>query len=440
MMKRKQWQMALALAGVAGVVTACSDGEQAVAPKNPGAASLALEIAAGPFAFAPLPTSAVCTVSGGDPVNPLVLPAGFTQTIIASEPDFGDVPDMNTQNETGEQIGRYLYRTHEVGSNASVSVTDLKTGVTTTIAQRSDWEVFDGITWTPWGTILAAEETNAAGFRDPLYPQSVAGLVYELFPNRSNPAIIDAVVARPAVGSRSHEGLRFDKQGNLYGISERTPGYIYKFVPDQKGNLASGQTYVLRLTTDLGDKTGPAEWVALDRAAVEVDASVAADLVGATGYGRPEDLEIGTGTGSSRDGDRTLYVAVTSENRVLAIKLLDQGAIVYDYVKVGLNTTSEFVSPDNLALDRRGNLFITEDPGGNFSGGKTKGDDVWVATNGSGPGTPAASVLRFLSINDCDAEPTGVYYDVKKDLLYVNVMHRGGDRLDKALVISRATP
>lgn len=39
------------------------------------------------------------------------------------------------------------------------------------------------------------------------------------------------VTLREAVGARPHEGLRFDRDGNLYGISETGPGYIYKFVP-----------------------------------------------------------------------------------------------------------------------------------------------------------------------------------------------------------------
>ena len=49
-----------------------------------------------------------------NPSQPLVLPDGYQQTIIASEPSYGGNPDMNTLNETGPQAGRYLYQTHEV--------------------------------------------------------------------------------------------------------------------------------------------------------------------------------------------------------------------------------------------------------------------------------------------------------------------------------------
>lgn len=429
--------LSLSVFGVVGVMAACVSEQTPVGPmaSAPSASFSKSGDDKGPFQFTALGASAVCT-SGGDPVNPLVLPTGFSQVALASEPSFADVPDMNTQNENGPQAGRYLYRVHEVGSNGSLSVTDLETGVTKVIAQRADWEALDPVVWTPWGTLLFAEETNAASFRDPKYPAAVAGLVYETFFNRRDLTVVDSVVARPAIGAKSHEGMRFDKQGNLYSISERTPGYIFKFVPDKKGDLSSGRTYVLRITTADGDRTGDAEWVLLPRADVQIDASAAADLVQATGYGRPEDVEIGTSTGNDHGGSNVMYVAITSEARVLAIDLKEKKAHVTEYVKAGVNAPLDFLMPDNLALDRSGNLFITEDPGGTFAGGKRAGDDIWVAAPKKGGKQDAASsVVRFASLNDCDAEPTGIYFDLKRDRLFVNIQHRAGDRLDKAMSV-----
>jgi hypothetical protein len=302
--------------------------------------------------------------------------------------------------------------------------------------------------WTPWGTLLVGEETNAASKPDPDYPAAKAGLVYELFPSASDPSVLDRIVARPAIGSKSHEGMRFDKQGNLYSISERNPGYIYKFVPDRGGDLSSGQLFVLKVTAPTGDRTGGATWIPLDRAAVQVDASAAGDAAGATGYNRPEDVEMSSSTGNARGGANRLFVAVTgqanpADNRIIAIDLREPGggsqhstAFVYDYVRIGLNTTSEFEMPDNLALDRSGNLYIAEDPGGS-SASKTRGDDIWVATPAGGYNQPAESVVRFATLTDCDAEPTGLYFALHGNTLYVNAQHRGGDRLDKAVAITR---
>jgi len=418
---------------------------------------------AGQFQFEPLPTSTPCT-NGGNPAQPFVLPAAYTQAAIASEPQFPDLPDMNTQNETGSDAGRYLYRTHETAGSAAVTVTDLRTGATKMLAQRADWERFDGIVWTPWGTILADEEVNSATFKDPEVPQAQAGLVYEFFLDPKDPTKLDkrkgggdGIAPRPAIGSKSHEGMRFDPQGNLYSISETNPGYIYRFVPDTGNNLSKGQLYALKVTGPTGDRTGEALWAPLDRTSVQVNANAAATAAGATGYDRPEDVEIATSTGNvgTASGSNTLYVSVTApptDNRVLGIDLREPTstgdhatAFVYDYVRPGLNTDAQFQWPDNLALDPNNNLYITEDKPDGQAQAENSGDDIWVALRPQQPHDPAQKVLRFASLTDCVAEPTGIYFKMtakntgdSNQTLFVNVQHRGGDTLDKAVAITRA--
>lgn len=387
--------------------------------------------------FEGLAASASCSVGGG--LEQAVLPAGFVATPVAREGSgYPDLADQSTENESGWETGRFLYRTHETGSNSAVSVTDLMTGQSRIVAQRADWERFDGILWTPWGTVLASEEASPTAQRDPEFPNSTGGFVYEINPETG------ASKTLAAVGARAHEGLKFDKDGNLYGISERTPGYIYKFVPDRKRDLTKGQLYVMRLIADEGDRTGWAEWVALDRDSVKIDSDAQADAAGATGYGRPEDLEIGTSTGNDLRGNHMLYAAITSENRVIAIDL-DPGVrghknqvYVSDYVRNGVNAPADFTAPDNLALDKAGNLYITEDPGGNAAGGKTAGDDVWAAPFNPASSRQSRPAERFLSITDCEAEPTGIYFSVSGKTFFVNVQHRGGsDPRDVTLGIKR---
>jgi uncharacterized protein len=422
--QRSLWyafNLALAFSAVA-----CDDSDKTVG-SEPSSSPSTLLAGSGPFQFEPLTSSAACT-AGGNAAAPLNLPAGYSQTAVASEPDFPDLPDMNTTNLTGSSAGRFLYRTHETSTNAAVSVTDLETGETHIVAQRADWERFDGIVWTPWSTILAAEEVTVPAAPDPAVPEAEAGLVYEINPSTG------AAVARLAVGSRSHEGMRFDNQGNLYGISETNPGFIFRFVPDRKGDLSSGQLFALRVAG--ADKTGEAEWLLLPTEAGQANSVAAATAAGATGYNRPEDVEI---------GGNILYVAVTGENTVLAIELREPTggtshgtALVSNFVKAGVNApsapaTDAFTFPDNLALDPAGNLYITEDPGGTAPS-KTIGDDIWVATPGKGV---AASVHRFASLTDCDAEPTGVFFSSRNGTtLLVNIQHRGGDGLDKALAVT----
>ena len=404
------------------MLVACSD------PTGPTTARLASaplrSNAFGTFAdFDPLASSASCVTPPASlpafaTYQPFVLPAGFTQEIILDEvTDFAPVagnganlPDMNTLNENGAQAGRFLYRTHEVGSNGAVTVTDLWTGITSLVAQQSHYEALDGIVWTPWGTLLFAEERVVASFKDPAVPNAVGGLVYEWDP------VARTTTPRPAIGARSHEGLRFDPQGNLYGISESTQGIngsgaIYKFVPDRRGDLSSGQLYALKVLDP--SRTGAAVWVPLDRNAVQVNSDNVAITAGATGWGRPEDVEIALSTGNGAGGANVMYVAVTSEDLVLRIELDGDRAWVSNFVE----NVSGMTDPDNLALDSQGNLYIAED---------RSAGDIWVVRRSGGPERLASEVVRFASLSDCSAEPTGIYFDRSGKLLYVNVQHAGG--------------
>lgn len=122
-----------------------------------------------------------------------------------------------------------------------------------------------------------------------------------------------------------------------------------------------------------------------------------------------------------------MYVALTGEDRVLAIDLDKDNATVRTYVQAGVNAPNDFHMPDNLALDKNGNLFITEDPGSDYAHAKTAGDDIWVAAPGKGNADMADSTVRFASLTDSEAEPTGIYFVRSGHTLFVNIQHRGGD-------------
>jgi hypothetical protein len=284
-------------------------------------------------------------------------------------------------------------------------------------------------------------------------PQAQAGLLYEVDP------VTGIEVPRPALGARAHEGIRLDPQGNVYGISETAPstvvtpppvpgqppprprpapgGYIFKFAPDRRGDLSSGQLYALKIVSPTGDRTGGAVWIPLDRELVQVDADAAATAAGATGYGRPEDVEIATSTGNNRGGAGVLYVAVTDEHRVLRVDLREPSAgggldpaFVSDYVVRGVNAPADFTNPDNLALDKNGNLFVTED-----TTIGTGGMDIWAAIPDPGNADSASATVRFASLTDCTAEPSGIYFDPSGTKLFANTLHRAGQ--DLGVMITR---
>lgn len=376
--------------------------------------------AAGPMAFDPIDGTPYADATA-DWTEPFVIPEGYTQKPVADETvldiygdGVDDLTDMNTVNETGQQAGRYLYRTHEVGSNGALSVVDLKTGAAKVIAQDISWRRLDGIRWTPWGTILFAEE-------------SAGGRLFEAFLDPKDPTKIVKVETRPEVGILRHEGIEALADGTVFVIDELNGGSIYKFVPTTRGDLSDGQLYALKLTGLADDaqvwnsatvesKVGAFEWIALDMDQVVVDADAAANAVAATEFGRPEDVEV---IGS------TLYVANTSEDRVVAIDL--NSNVLSSFVQAGLNVPVEdaegavtgFNNPDNLAQGPDGRLWVVED---NYL------SDVWVASNDKDHDGAADAVEQFASLKDTGAEISGIYFGKDPKSLFLNIQHP-----DKAL-------
>ena len=387
----------------------------------------------GPMAFEPIAGSAYgqTTSSWGD--APWIIPDGFRQYHVSDEIDdlgggggldiyagVDDLTDMNTVNETGKWAGRFLYRTHEQDTNGAVSVVDLETGASKVLVKQGEgvdetglpWRDLDGLVWTPWGTLLFAEED----------PQ---GHVFEIVLDPQDPSTAVAVYDRPALGLIRHEGIEVGPDGAVYVIDELNGGSIFRFVPDRRGDLSSGQLYALKISgisdaaqvwNSGNDHTGAFEWIALDQDQAMVDAKVAADAVNATEYGRPEDVEL---IGS------ILYVANTTEDRVIAIDL--NSNTVATFVQKGLNVPVEnsgasitgFNNPDNLADGPDGRLWIVED---NFA------SDIWVADKDLDGDGAADGVNLFASLKDSGAEGTGIYFGTDPHTLFVNLQHTAADR------------
>jgi len=411
----------------------------------------------GPMAFDSISGSAYGQQNATDlDAAPWIIPEGYSQSIIADESDLNiyvgtDWNDMNTVNETQKHAGRYLYRTHEVRGGAmgsdgnslrvdghsggAVSVVDLRTGETKEVVGRDDWEALDGIVWTPWHTLLFAEETITSLRPDPQAPQAASGLVYEMKLKAGDPTTMETVTVLPKLGSLAHEGLEIDEEGNVYVIDEDKKGSIYKFVPTTYGDLSDGQLYALKV--DAG-KTGAAQWLALDMDQVQISARVAAATVGATQFCRPEDLERIT---------ETLYVALTCEDvdnaantsgrgAVLAVTLEETPSVKY-VVAAGKNAPIEnqttnatgFAKVDNLATSPDGKLWMVED--NDFS-------DIWVydpASKDANNDGYQDGVHLFASLKDKSAEGTGIYFGKDPHTLFVNVQHSGTGN-DKTMAIT----
>lgn len=447
-MRRTLLATALAVTSLAGMTTFAAAGDERDSGK-------------GPMAFTPLAGSAYGLTENR--TAPFAIPNGFRQAIVSDETDLdiykslcaglpgfplnpnSDWLDMTVSNETGKQSGRYLYRTHEVrpflydtscafgvvspaaraayiaDGGGALSVIDTKTGTTKVLAQRTDWDALDGLLWSPWGTLLFAEETLATELPDPQVPQAQSGLLYELQLDKKDPTKSAGVKVRPQLGALAHEGIESDQAGNIYVIDEDRRGSIYRFVPKTYGDLSNGQLQVLKVANG---KTGAASWVNLDMTQAQISARVAATAVGGTQYCRPEDME---------RIKNVMYVALTCEDvtnpaniatgpgAVLAITLGATPSVRY-FVSPPANVPSEnpatrvtgFKAPDNLADGPDGNLWIVED---------NPTSDIWVASPDKDGDGDSDSVQLFASLKDTGAEATGIYFGKDPKTLFVNIQH-----------------
>jgi len=383
--------------------------------------------------------------------------ARLTQTG-ANKPNSGSW-DMITVNETGPHKGRYLFTVFET-SSSGVQRHDLETGVTDTIWQTpisGNHVSFDACYWTPWGTLITAEESwNTIG--EAGYPTKY-GRLFELKNPLEAPGILNPVSALSNAGAdfvhqnvvprTSHEGIQFDKAGNMYFIDELNGGNVYKYtsaakigkvIGGQADYFAAGQTFVLRVGNgNTPNATGAFTWVPFtdaDGAALtgavtitdsngvtSVDARNTTNLAAfkGTDYQRPEDMQI-----QLVAGVEYLYMTTTTTHEIYRIDLRNNVISVFaDRNTIDLATGaavgSALANPDNLAIDHEGNIYIIEDRNGGTD------DDIWFANDINKDGDltdPGEGIGRWASNGAAGSEFTGLYFDpTNKRRVWVNIQH-----------------
>jgi len=84
----------------------------------------------------------------------------------------------------------------------------------------------------------------------------------------------------------------------------------------------------------------------------------------------------------------------------------------------------DFEAPDNLALDKNGNLYITEDAPDPVVEGNDLGRRP---VPGDSRGRSCRRPGRQVRQPHRGAEPSGIYFGKSGTRLFVNILHRGGN-------------
>jgi hypothetical protein len=363
--------------------------------------------------------------------------------------------------------GSYIFIPHETPWGAGVSryrvydnfceVIFAGDGQGATNNWANDFGAFDPSRWTPNNTLLLGEEWTAEGrIIEILNPLAPAGEIQWRELN--------------SIANVAHEGINFSLKFNdtIYFIDEWNSGSIYKFVMKTPGDYTVGQTFVLSVDEFLSSggipsndynqgpnatavREGMATWIPLTDAVGNPLPGItdpfrngptndprtssdtrggrpAADDAGGTPYGRPEDMAISR----LANGNEVVYIAVTSESSVISIEILEERkgsqtrpsgkAIVRTLVNnagtpknLGFApTTGVLNSPDNIALDALGNVYVIEDaPNGSSTGG-----DIWFVRDADNNGV-AESLDHFMSIRVKGSEATGMIFNPANPLEFV---------------------
>jgi hypothetical protein len=404
--------------------------------------------------------------SDENPTHLITCIEGGRSKIASNQADYPDT-DADADADPGDKL------------NPSVQRISLTTGDVATILRGMT--ACDGIHTTPWGTILATEETTTGGAYEIIQPLTTTNVTVVSRGAQGQPASFFGahaanVVKRTALPAMSWEGLAVlpsgvviagdelrpgssynDANGNPAGGANADGGAIFKFVPTvphaggpiaslAQSPLVAGSVYALQVSCTTGTQYGQgceignAAWVPVSAANARADANAA----GATGYYRPEDLHDdpmyeGPGvrfcwTNTGNEGAKNYAEVICGIDSDPMTANAGQRTVVVNRFVEG---DTDFNSFDNLAFQpNTGNLYVIEDHG--------NGDIFACLPDGADRDIKTDGCVKILSVKDSSAEPTGFIFDASGTVAYVSIQHTNDElmpmhdhyRTDDVLVIT----
>ena len=403
----------------------------------------------------PVPASSTSSVDAAtadaDPTSLVTVAHGLSVRVVTAAQNAGANIDMMAPWPNDIAPTHLIACNEQDESDPGVQRIRLSDGLVETILTGTD--SCDPVRATAWGTVIVGEEAGSSGrLIEIASPLTTTGVTFDRGTGTSSdPA---HVVARPAVGRLSWEGIALYESGVMYYGDENRPfqgtpgGAYFKFVPGSpwtggppitdlsQSPLANGSVHGLRLglrsgATDYGQgsNTGHGQWIPIPGANVDLRAA-AADLQ-LTGYYRPEDAEVdraaeaagrvrfcanNTGNeGTDRNYGETICVTDGTLDEALANSATPELQLLV----VGYPA---FAMMDNVAYQPgRGNWLIQEDGDGPEVG--LNNDVFSCLDDGADANLLSDGCVRVLTVNDLTAETTGGVFDATSSRYWVSVQH-----------------
>jgi len=433
----------------------------------------------------PLDESALGPYGGPDNLQAIQVAPGLGVSLVSSSvASATDQIAMWPDNDNP----RFLFVCDEETSTPAVQRVDLSQPAASNATTIVNGLVScDPVRRTPWGTIIVAEEAGATGglyeLIDPEHITTPITVTNRALGTTSDPVHL---VKRQAVGSVSFESVAIRPDGTMIYGDELAPsggnagGGIYKFVPAipfagggpialaSQSPLVSGSVYGLRVAAQgsgnwgQGAETGNGAWVAVNLGgAGVVDGSgniilrTAQALQRFTGYYRPEDMDIDpiaaergvfracwANTGRMSHTDSSLVENSNVKAEVMCLVEHPPSTFAPAPVTGTIPTVDRFVAGseergmfDNVAFQpHTGNLVVLED--NSVTSVKSlnplvtelRGNDLWICLpDGDDDDVLTDGCVRFASIRDTSAEPTGFIFLGSGESAFVSIQHRAAN-------------
>ncbi len=359
------------------------------------------------------------------------------------------------------------------GLNPSVQRIEVATGEVETILHGMDR--CDGIRRTPWGTLIASEETDDGRIYEIIRPLTTTGhwvadrATGDVRSAIDGTEVSQSVVQRQALPTMAWEGIAVLGSGVVIGGDELRPGEegdmldadggaIFKFVPDVPHDgsriddlslspLVSGTTWAMTISCFEADdagfpqygqgcEVGVGAWVKVGALTARTDA----DARGATGYYRPEDLH--TDTGYTGEGVQVCWTNTGREDAFHYSEVMcavdnsplpeTQTEIVDDrtgFVYLGegdamttivanrlIEGDTRFNSFDNLHVQPgSGLVYVIED--------HDFGEVFACLRDGADRDLKSDGCVSVASVVDPEAEPTGFEFSDNGRVAIVSIQH-----------------